>query len=137
MKIRTEVICTYFIRCFFVSFSWYRLLKSFPLFIGGEGFFCFYAPWKFNDRLKVIRLCDDTSKATLRWDSGAGTISYETARNLQKIIDKRTNVLYNSKLVKNVFTLQLNTSRNTYFLLIGFMPTHIIWPKKYGPILGQ
>ena len=48
------------------------------------------------------------SEATLRRDSGAGTISGETARNLQKIIDKRTDVLYDSNLVNNVFTLQLN-----------------------------
>ena len=38
------------------------------------------APWQLNDRPKVIRLCDDMSKATLRWDSGAGTISGETAK---------------------------------------------------------
>ena len=37
-------------------------------------------PWQLNDRPKVIRLCDDMSEATLRWDSGAGTISGETAK---------------------------------------------------------
>ena len=37
-------------------------------------------PWQLNDRPKVIRLCDDMSEATLRWNSGAGTISGETAK---------------------------------------------------------
>ena len=38
------------------------------------------ALWQLNDRPKVIWLCDDMSEATLRWDSGAGTISGETAK---------------------------------------------------------
>ena len=38
------------------------------------------ASWQLNDRPKVIRLCDDMSEATPRWDSGAGTISGETAK---------------------------------------------------------
>ena len=137
MKIRTEAICTYFCGVFFVFFYAVPTVKVLSSVHRRWGLFCFYAPWKLNDRLKVIRFCDDTSKTTLRWDSGAGTISDKTARNLQKNIDKRTNVLYNGKLVNDVFALQLNTIWNTYFLLIGVMPTHIIWPKKYSPILGQ
>ena len=46
------------------------------------GMFFSRAPWQLNDRPKVIRLCDDMSEATLRWDSGAGTISGETAKEL-------------------------------------------------------
>ena len=38
------------------------------------------APWQLNDRPKVIWLCDDMSEATLRWNSGAGTISGKTAK---------------------------------------------------------
>ena len=50
------------------------LLNAYQL----EGYFP-RAPWQLNDRPKVIWLCDDMSEATLRWDSGAGTISGETA----------------------------------------------------------
>ena len=131
MKIRTEAICTYFSGVFCLSCVIPTVKVLFSVH-RRWGPFCFYTPWQLNDRLKVIRLCDDRSEATLRWDSGAGTISGETARNLQKIIDKRTNVPYNSKLVNNVFTLQLKH----ILLLIGFMPTHISCRKKYSPILG-
>ena len=147
---KSPFLCSSEVRTFFVFmhlenlmtvWKWYDFAKTVGspksiYFLGRGGatkwksFSCLHG----NDWYGV---CDDESEATLRWDSGAGTISGETARNLQKIIDKRTNVLYNIKLVNNVFALQLNTNWNTYFLLIGVIPTHIIWPNKYSPMLGQ
>ena len=60
------------------------------------------APWQLNDRPKVIRLCDDMSKATPRWDSGTGTISGKTAKRdfwymLMKLLYRQNKSHYRRK----------------------------------------
>ena len=59
-------------------------------------------PWQLNDRPKVIWLCDDMSEATLRWDSGAGTISSETAKACIKDTTATLKVFW---YIRNIFRL--------------------------------